>query len=270
MKDKPLNILSLGCGVQSSCLAFMSKHQEIEPFDRALFADTGGEPREVMEWFDYLKSELPFPIDIVKHKDGLTTEIERAVAGEVNRLGNPPFYTNEGGEVGLLNRLCTVEFKIVPLKKRCRELIGLKPRQRAGDKVRIYQSIGISLDEIQRMKQSQDKWIEFKFPLIDRRMRRGDCIEWMKRNGYPEPPRSACVYCPYHDNKKWREIKMTDKESWNEAVRVDKLIRNGIGKTRRQLYLHQSGKPLDKVDFTNDLDRGQLSFLDECDGLCSI
>jgi hypothetical protein len=266
-----LNVIALGAGVQSSTMAFMAARGEIKPMpDAAIFADTGAEPDEVMDYFDYLEDELPYPVFKVISKDGLTKEIERSVAGEVNRLDNPPFYTKENNEVGLLNRLCTAGFKIAPIKKKIREMLGLKPGQRVSKGTVVSQWMGISLDEIQRLRESRDKWIEFRYPLVDMRMRRGDCLEWMKRNGYPKPPRSACVYCPYHDNKTWRKIKMTDANAWDEAVRVDKLIRGGIGKTKSKLYLHQSGQPLDEVDFSNDIDRGQLSFLDECEGLCGV
>lgn len=270
MKIK-LNVIALGAGVQSSTMAFMAARGEIEPMpDAAIFADVGAEPDEVMDYFDYLEDELPFPVYKVMSKDGLTKEIERSVAGEVDRLGNPPFYTIKDGEVGLLNRVCTTEFKIAPIKKKIREMLGLKPGQRVSKDTRVTQWMGISLDEIQRLRESRDKWIEFRYPLVDMRMRRGDCLEWMSHNGYPKPPRSACVYCPYHDNKTWRKIKMTDANAWDEAVRVDRLIRDGVTGTTSKLYLHQSGQPLDEVDFSNDFDRGQLSFLDECEGLCGV
>ena len=35
-------------------------------------------------------------------------------------------------------------------------------------------------------------------------------------------------------------------------------------------YLHRSGKPLDEVNFVTAESAGQLSFLDECDGICGI
>ena len=168
-----------------------------------------------------------------------------------------------------MSRVCTSEFKIGPIKKKVRELFGLKPRQRAKD-IKCIQSIGISLDEIQRMNVSRDKWIEFEYPLVDLRMRRGDCLEWMMAHGYEEPPRSACVYCPYHDDRMWRKIKDTDPDGWAEAVRIDKLIRDGVGGTKSKLYLHNSLKPLEEVDLSTDVDRGQMTFLDECSGNCFV
>ena len=48
------------------------------------------------------------------------------------------------------------EYKIRPLlKQKTRELLGLKPKQRAKDKV-SEQWMGISWDEMQRMKESRE------------------------------------------------------------------------------------------------------------------
>ena len=59
-----LNVLSLGAGVQSSTLAFMYEYGEIGPMpDFAVFADTMAEPKEVYDWFDWMKSKIKnYPI----------------------------------------------------------------------------------------------------------------------------------------------------------------------------------------------------------------
>ena len=86
-------------------------------------------------------------------------------------------------------RQCTTEFKINPIRKALRKY---KP---------VIQWIGISLDEAHRMKPSRDDWIENRWPLIDLRMKRHDCLRWMQEKGYPQPPRSACVFCPYMSDR---------------------------------------------------------------------
>ena len=46
-----LNLISLGAGVQSSVMALMAARGELEPkVDGAIFADTGAEPDDVMDW----------------------------------------------------------------------------------------------------------------------------------------------------------------------------------------------------------------------------
>ena len=57
------NILSLGAGVQSSCLALMCSQGEVTPMPNfAIFADTQDEPRSVYEWLSELKKLCNFPI----------------------------------------------------------------------------------------------------------------------------------------------------------------------------------------------------------------
>jgi len=265
-----LNVIALGAGVQSSTMAFMAARGEIEPMpDAAIFADVGAEPDEVYDYFDWLEDELPYPVYKVKEKRGLTVEMQDAIEKN-ERFGTPPLFSlSDTGSKGIVNRQCTSEYKIRPVMRKIKELHGVKKGERMNGKT-VDLWMGISLDEIQRMKEARDKWCNHVFPLINKRMRRGDCLEWMKRNGYPEPPRSACVYCPYHSNHEWRKIKTTDPNAWDEAIRVDRLVRNGVKGTRDKLFLHSICQPLDEVDFSNDFDRGQLSFLDECDGLCGL
>jgi len=265
-----IDLISLGAGVQSSAMALMAKHGEITPMPvGAVFADTGAESQECYNYLDWLESELPFPVHRVMHKNGLTKMLEDTV-NNGERCAQPPLYTkSDNGSLGQLNRICTLEYKIDPIKKKTRSLLGLKPRQRAKN-VHCTTWIGISLDEIQRMKLSMEKYITHRFPLIDLRMSRGDCLEWMKKNNYPEPPRSACVYCPYHSNYEWRKLKKHDPAGWKEALRIDELVRQGWSGLDSKLYLHKSGLPLEDVDLSNDTDRGQLTFLDECSGMCGV
>ena len=268
-----LTILSLGAGVQSSCLAFLCARKQITPaIDAAIFADTGAESASTYAYLDFLEKELPFPVYRVMHKQGLTKALEEGVSSQ-SRFPSPPLFTLDGetGGVGILNRQCTLEVKVDPIRKKVRELLGLKPRQRAKG-VHCTQFLGISLDEINRAKESLVPYIDHRFPLIEERMNRGDCLEWIKKHGYPEPPRSACVYCPYHSDDEWRRLKDNDVEGWNEAVRVDELLRHGNGKTKSELFVHQSLVPLSEVDLSTDVDRGQLVFGwdDCCEGHCGV
>ena len=149
--------------------------------------------------------------------------------------------------------------------------MGLKPRQRAKGKVSVNLWIGISTDEIIRMKPNRETWITNRWPLIEKHMSREKCLDWMMKNCYPKPEKSSCIGCPYHNDAAWREMKMHDKTSWLDAVEIDKLIRNGIRGTKEKLYMHRSLRPLDKVDFRNLEDMGQMNmFNEDCDGHCGV
>ena len=267
-----MNILSLGAGVQSSTLALMAAHGEIEPMpDCAIFADTGAEPQTVYDWLDWLEPQLPFPVHRVMERDGLKVEVLASIKG--GGFAGAPFYTesaNQGG--GMLRRQCTREYKIAPITRKVRELVGLKYRQRAPKgAVLATQWIGISLDEIQRMKEPREKWLKHRWPLIEMRMTRGHCLEWMTRNGYLTPPRSACTFCPYRSNAEWRDMRDNDPDAWADAIVMDEAVRVGVRGTKERLYVHRSLEPLKDADLT-DPHEGQsvFSFMDECEGMCGV
>jgi hypothetical protein len=122
--------LSLGAGVQSSTVALMAEHGEIEPIDAAIFADVRAEPASVYAWLDWLETQLSYPVYRVSHGD-----LRENVLARVNRQksgsGGPPFFTAGEAKEGMLPRQCTRDFKLDPIEKQIRALVGLKPRQRA-------------------------------------------------------------------------------------------------------------------------------------------
>jgi len=263
-----IHIVSLGAGVQSSTMALMFAKGELSPMpDGAIFADTGAEPQYVYDWLDWLETQLPFPVYRVVHKEGLLEGIKSSFKGE--RLAAAPFFTESKGGGGMLRRQCTREYKVFPITRKLRELVGLKYRQKAPKKTLVTQYIGISLDESIRMKPSREHWIQHEWPLVDNRMRRLDCLGWMQKNGYPEPGRSACTFCPYHSDAEWSDLKNNHPEDFQSAVKIDEMIRGGG--TKEKLYLHRSLVPLTDADFATPEDRGQLTmFNDECEGMCGV
>lgn len=260
--NNPLVVLSLGAGVQSSTLALMAAQGEVTPMpDCAIFADTGWEPRAVYEWLDWLKLELPFPVYSVSNGNIRDDHISSETRSTM------PFYS-KGGQ-GKSMRKCTSDYKITPVEKKIRELLGLQKYQRWPSEHVVNQWFGISLDEIQRMRVSQRQAVKFVYPLVDKRMARHDCLNWMKRNGYPQPPRSACIGCPYHSDHEWREIKANRPDEWRDAVAFDSSIRR-VGGMSEETFLHRQCVPLDQVDLSTAEDRGQLTMLDECEGMCGV
>jgi len=267
--------LNLGAGVQSSTLALMAAAGEITPMpDFAIFADTQAEPKSVYTWLDWLEKQLPFPVHRVT-RGSMTEhmlEIRQANDGRHYTASMiPAFMLAADGSVGLLGRSCTSNYKIAPIIKNLRRLCGIKRGEKS---LKITQWIGISYDEIQRMKPSRDKWTQHRWPLIEREMRRHDCMAWLKRNGFPEPPRSACSYCPFHSNKEWRNLKENEPEAFAEAVRVEKELQRTKAETDTKKsipWLHRSCIPLEDVDLFTEMDAGQMDmFGNECEGLCGV
>jgi hypothetical protein len=270
-----LRILSLGAGVQSSTLLLMAARGEFEHMpDAAIFADTGWEPKAVYEWLDWLEEEVRGVIPIHRVSAG---NIREEILAKNTRYASPPFHLlNLSGDKGMTRRQCTKGYKIEPIEKKVREIVGLIPRQRAPKVPIVERWFGISADELGRMRASELPWQTYRYPLIDRNMTRRHCLMWMERNGYPVPPRSACLGCPYHSDAEWRHIRDNDPEGWADAVDFDKRVRLvGLRGLNATPYLHPSLKPLDEVDLSTAEDRGQGNFFDEgmqgeCEGMCGV
>ena len=162
----------------------------------------------------------------------------------------------------MLMRKCTGDFKINPIRRKVRELCGGAP---------VTQWIGISTDEAHRMKPSNVQYITHRWPLVEMGMNRGDCIAWMLANGYPQPPKSACSFCPYHDDTVWSEIKRNDPAAWEQACTVDETIRNGFAGSRERLFVHRSRTPLRTARLDAASERGQMDLWgEECVGMCGV
>ena len=295
-----LRALSLGAGVQSTTLALLAAHGEIGPMpDCPIFADTGWEPAAVYRHLEWLMSGnvLPYPVHIVS-AGSIREQLVAAGAGD--RWASIPAFTrtvtpagaevpvldeNDDGELveigrrrtatetvslGMIRRQCTTEFKIVPIRRKVRELAGLARKRSPASPV-VEQWIGISTDEIVRAKPSFEAWQVKRFPLIEQRMCRRDCLAWLRRHGYPVPPKSACIGCPFHDNARWRHMRDHDPEAWTDAVEVDRALRSGVRGIRGEIFLHRSCVPLDEADLSTAADHGQLDLWpNECEGMCGV
>lgn len=258
-------VISLGAGVQSTTLALLVKHGELPPCDAAVFADTGMEPAAVYTHLAQLEKILPFPVLRVAHGDlyrHLVTGIE-----ERKWISTPPLFAiTKTGKKGMLRRQCTRDFKIRPIVKGLREVAGMKPR---GVKrgILVEQWIGISTDEADRMKPNAQKWIRSRWPLIDLRMSRDDCLRWLAAHGYARPPKSACIACPYQGDDGWR-LRKSVPEDWQKIVKLDRLLRKGIRGSTASVFLHDSRAPIEDAPLDRVSERGHWG--NECEGICGV
>lgn len=270
--------LSLGAGVQSTALLAMSMagYKGCPKADVAVFADTQAEPRYVYEHLERLKALSSIEIVTVTAGDlaaesvgGKFMRLPAFTSGPIGpqsldgRIGAP-----QGG--GMVRRQCTREYKIAPIQKWVREHLGYTKGQRVKHDVRCL--VGISVDEIQRAKPSQERWITRVHPLIDADMRRRDCLKYLEVIGWPIPSKSSCVFCPYHDDATWRNLRDNHPEDFARAVEFDKSVRDSqkAGITA-PVFIHRSLKPLGEVVFKEAHTTPLFdSFTEECEGVCGV
>ena len=275
---EPIHIISLGAGVQSSTMALMAACGEITPMPLcAVFADTQWEPRAVYDWLAWLEKQLPYPVYRVTAGDIRASNINargrgRKVDGQ--RWASLPYFVKvEGGKrEGRIKRQCTSEYKIEPIEEFTkRELLHLKKGARLPKSPVVVQWRGITTDEAARMKESRMPWMAVRYPLaMELSMTRHDCLVWMEKHGFPRPPRSACIGCPFHSNTEWRNLRDNSPAEFADAVAFDAAIRKAGG-MKGDSFLHRSLKPLSEVDLGTEEDTGQTNlFNNECEGMCGV
>ena len=277
--------LSLGAGVQSSVLALLlakdddclAKLGYPRP-DCAIFADTGWEPEYVYQHLDWLETQLSYPLVRVS-AGNLKSNIKqgRTVSGHYF-VDVPLFTLDSNGKKGMLRRQCTNHYKINPIYREVRKLGGGQRGRPFPKDTHVEMWLGISLDEVGRMKPSREPWLRHRWPLVDMGMTRQDCMEWFNaRYSDRHLPRSACVICPYRSDEHWLELKRSEPTSYQEAVQFDRWLRSSTKTKVRKLlngrpYLHVARRPLETVVAEREANgpKGVNLFNEECEGLCGV
>jgi hypothetical protein len=279
------HFVSFGAGVQSTALFLLIRDQPdlIREVMGALpeafiFADTGGEPKEVYDHLNAIGAlaQESMPL-IVCQKEGPTLE-ETILKKKGSRFVPIPAFTrNSTGKVGMIRRQCTSEYKIAPLERAQRLLIGAK----YGEILpvgRIHTWIGISTDEAGRAKTSDDESIVKRYPLLELGISRDDCKRIIIDAGMT-PVKSRCYFCPYIGD--WESFKADHPEAYEKAVILDRVIRDSTqAGVSQPAYLRRDCIPLDGI--LTDLEKGPLEILweadawedqgfeEECEGICGL
>lgn len=285
-----IRVLSLGAGVQSSTLLLMSCNGTLPRLDAAVFADTQWEPAAVYAHLDWLERHaLACGIPVVRvtagnlRQDALDFMLMRSSGDGKRHASMPLFVRNPDGSRGLVRRQCTGSYKIDMIERYIRrELLGLAHGERAPANA-VEQWIGISADEQQRAGKLPSHWQRFRYPLITdvtspkrdtlfgRGFDRQDCLDWLEKEGYPRPPRSACIGCPFHSDEEWKALTPDEFEDacrFDEEMRTrDKACQERKGMLVGVPYLHSSLVPLRMVQFGSVKEGIKDS---ECQGMCGV
>ena len=271
----PCRVLSLGAGVQSSCLALLAERGEYDlpKPDFAIFADTGWEPPAVYDHLKWLESQLSFEVIHVDNGNIRENILQGRMPDGSAFLGIPAFLRNPDGTAGILHRQCTNHYKTKPIHDYLRTRLGLKPGRRAPTDVQVEMWLGISTDEAVRQKPDQEEWVTKRYPLIDLGFSRAQLVNWFNEN-YPDRqlPSSSCIGCPYHSDSVWKQLKENDPKSFQDAAFIDQALREvpSIKHTvKGAAYLHRSRTPLMEVDF-DEVPSYEDLMMEECEGLCGI
>lgn len=225
---------SYGGGKQTIAILVLIAEGRLPKPALAVMADTGRERSSTWRYLERyalpLMAELGIPFHHAAHD--LATVDLYAHTGD---LLIPAFTVT-----GKLRTWCSNEWKRYVVRRHLRSL-GYGPDRP------IVEWLGISLDEIHRMKHSDVDWIETRWPLVfDVPLRRVECETIIERFGLPLPSKSACWMCPHLNNEEWRDVRDHDPDDWRRAVALDEELR--LADTMGGVYLHATRVPLSTAD----------------------
>ena len=239
---------SFGAGIQSFTLFAMSCNGDLPKLDGALFADTGWERQGTYDCVEYAQKmgkEHGIPVYVVQSGNIKEDMLSKKIDGR--KPGMPFYIRNAKGKMSQLRRQCTKDYKIDPIHKKLKELTGCSLKRP------VSQWIGFSLDEAVRMSPNGVRFARKRYPLIEQRMTRAACYEYLKKHNLPVPVKSSCIGCPYHKADGWKEL---NPEELVEAVEFDNQIRDrvlasSIGTSKRE---HKNRDNPDQITMLPDDD----------------
>jgi len=262
-----LQIISLGAGVQSTALLVLNALGRVEPrATHAVFADTGGEFEATLSTVARLQAwsrehagpeACPGPEVIVARRPG---------PGLYEYHWHPdsrpvtPLCVRAEPSGGLWKRDCTIRWKIKVVQRWLRDQGATEATVQ----------LGISYDETQRMKESPDRWITNRWPLVELKLSRADCRRIIQRAGLPIPRKSACWFCPLRPVSYWQWLAATSPEHFEAAARLEDRI-NGWNRQagKEPCYLSSRHRPLREAFSTDQVPLFPGNGADEeCGGYC--
>ena len=261
--EPKLKVLSVGWGVQSWAMLAMMALDYLPRADVFIHSDTTFERSATYEfaeqWTPWL-GERGITVQTVRPGDANVIQKTASKAVMI-----PAFTTSLEGDAGQVRRQCTGRWKIQPIRKAVRAEMETRGIDVAPGVIEMW--TGITFDEWHRMKDSDVNYIKNTYPLVDRRITRVGCIEWLEENNLPVPSKSSCTFCPYQTKASWKRSKAAGGNDWDEAVAIDEAIRNR--RPTFELFVHNGRLPLtEAVKIPEDFGAKQQTF-EECDsGFC--
>ncbi len=220
-----------------------------------------------------------YGVDLITVTAGnLGEHMLECIAGTRKRVPNIPMWVRgEDGREAPLSRNCTRDYKIVLIEREAARLAGRAPRQRLATGPRAVCLLGISYDERSRVKKARKEWITNSYPLVELMITRAGCEAYLASVGLEVPLKSACIFCPYHDDSYWLNLREHYPQQWQEAIEWDEKLRDmsSVG-VREAAFLHRKLTPLAQVDLQPRKQQAERSMFDphgfenECDGYCGV
>lgn len=224
-------IVAYGGGVQSNALLVLSA-RGVLPYKTFLFANVGDDSEDPAT-LDYVRDvAMPYAsehgLTIHELRKYRVKSVASGEAGTVETLWGRmmkedsdslpiPVYMDPTRTP--MGRTCTGGFKVQVMAS------WLKARGVSKDNPAEI-ALGISTDEIERANAKKaNPWERLVYPLLDLGLSRTSAASLIVEEKLPEPPKSACFFCPYRPLSSFREMKRARPELFEKAVELETRLR---------------------------------------------
>ncbi len=235
-KTENVEVWSCGGGTQSGAIAVLIAQGKLPTPDVAFMSDTGREKSSTWPFVhEFIRPQLRtvgLELTIVKSAEFASLDL---FSGSGDAL--MPGFTNQSGSVGKLSPFCSGRWK-VDVGERFLRSLGV---------VSANNWVGISIDEMQRVRTQHRPWLKLWYPLIfGVPMRRRECVDLIRTVGWVgHIPHSACYMCPNMGDAEWIDM----QRNWPGDFAAACAIEAEIHARDPHFFLHQSCIPLGDVDF---------------------
>lgn len=288
-----LNAISCGQGAPSLFLIVLAGQKRI-PADVVIVADTGweddmlwntGERSTARQFFEQvtkpLAEECGLSAAFVRtlDKDGKPYEPIPVAMARKQKLAGSAEYTSTlygldipmyGSNGGRLRQTCTSKWKI--------QGINQELRRRGADTTLTY--LGLHLNEIRRLKPSEDVWRRNAWPLVDlmeapdrkiakiglgQRWNREGVQAEMAKLAIPWLVTTQCDGCPHNDWERWKR---------HTPEKIDELAALEAEIGRGEFFFCEERVPLKEALLLKEAkaagDPDQANFFNECGAYCNV
>ncbi|MFF3669889.1 hypothetical protein [Microtetraspora malaysiensis] len=168
--------------MKSTALLLLAADRVIPRFDAAIFAHTGRESKEAIRHLDRVETiavEAGIPIVRVS-VPGIRPD---ALDPDPSPICVAPSGLHSDGEQGMAQRPCACVYLIRPIGAVIRSLLGYPYSRPVPEGVYAEHAIGVSTDEVRRVKAAEVAYIRTVFPLLAIGWTRADCQAYLAHRG---------------------------------------------------------------------------------------
>ena len=232
MEKSKVIVWSCGGGIDSTAIAILIIQGKLPRPDFAIMVDVGYEPQSTWNHVNnILKPRLRtvgVELHILRSNEWIDTSL-------VDHRGwcCLPAYCKKDDIVQKLSTRCSGNWKVKVAKKWLRKQ-GVE---------KCEQWIGMAVDEQRRAKPDVNKWIHLRWPLIEFKMTREDCIWLIGGAGWPPAPRTSCYLCPQQADKQWLRLMNEAPKDFEKACIAEQSIQLQCP----DVFLHRFCVPLNKA-----------------------